>query len=189
MFELVFTMGLFLLPTTEQATIDNKVEAKTTEVAVPEAEYVEKNIDDLFVASIRYKGSYEEMGTYFGKLMEAAGQYINGPSFALYHDQTESDTHDIEICLPIPDTVKLEGVNTRLVKGGRFITFEYTGHYETLASAWEKFFAYITEKKIKTDMPPIRELYIVFNPVAPKENITELQIPIKANKAANKKDM
>jgi len=52
-----------------------------------QSEVTRKTVDDMLIASIRYRGQYEEAGAYFEKLYPAVKDYIVGTAFALYHDQ------------------------------------------------------------------------------------------------------
>lgn len=62
------------------------------------------------IASIRYKGRYDEMGTYIGKLFKAVGGNVSGSVFALYYDETymEEDA-DIEVCVPVKKEINKGG--------------------------------------------------------------------------------
>jgi effector-binding domain-containing protein len=140
-----------------------------------------KTVPDMLVASIRYQGKYEEMGKYIGMLMSSAGSYINDPLFALYYDEGSGEIHDIEVCVPVTDTVKAEGVTTRILKGGTVLSLIHTGTYEKLHESWEKLFKYIEAEKIETGMP-VREVYISWDEKDPSKNITDLLVPLAEKK-------
>ncbi|NLI99352.1 GyrI-like domain-containing protein [bacterium] len=140
-----------------------------------------KIVPDMLVASIRYKGKYEEIGKYIGMLMPVAGPYIEGPMFSLYHDEGSGEIHDIEVCVPVKDSVKAEGVTTQILKAGTMLSMIHTGSYEKLHEAWGKLFKYIEAEKLNIGMP-VREIYISWDEKDPSKNITELQVPLAEKK-------
>lgn len=140
-----------------------------------------KTVVNMLVASIRYQGKYEEMGKYIEMLMPVAGPYIEGPVFSLYYDEGSGEIHDIEVCVPVTDSVKAEGVSTQLLKGGTMLSMIHTGSYEKLHEAWEKLFKYIEAEKLNVGMP-VREIYLSWDEKDPSKNITELQVPLVEKK-------
>lgn len=174
----VMMLGLVLAPQLSAQQLQPGTVATTTLGEIDlEQEVSAKQVGDMLIASIRYEGYYDEMGAVFAKLMAAAGSSIAGNSFCLYHDDTQGDIHDIEVCVPVSDTVRGERITTRLLAGGNFITTIHEGPYETLSQSWSYLMNYIMGEGLETGLP-VREVYLVWDPADPAKNVTELQVPV-----------
>ena len=139
-----------------------------------------KNLEDMLIASIRFKGKYEEVGKYFGKIFKACGFQVKGQPFSLYYDQEykENDA-DIEACVPVKREIKKEGINCRALKGGKAHTLIHKGPYECLGESYKKILDYIADNNLKITSPS-REVYLkgpgmIFKG-NPKKYITEIQM-------------
>lgn len=126
-----------------------------------------KDIPDIKVISIRYKGEYKEMSKYFEKLF-ALGKGVASP-FALYYDKEYSLDADIEVCLPVGD-----GADVKLIKGGKFLSLIYEGNYNDLPKGYRKLDEYRKEHNLVCGIPS-REVYLK----GFKKHITEILIPLK----------
>lgn len=152
-------------------------EVPAAPASVQDKAFETKTVEDMLTASIRYQGAYEDMVSYIPALMSAAGVSIAGPMFSLYHDDGAGDVHDVEVCVPVSDSVTAEGVTTRILEGGRMLSCIYTGPYEKLDEAWGELYRYIQENKLQTGMP-VREIYLAWDEKDPSKNVTELQVPL-----------
>lgn len=118
-----------------------------------------KDMPDQLVASLRYKGRYDEMGTYIGKLFKAAGASANGAPFALYYDETYMEEGaDIEVCLPVKKAIDKKGVTSRTIPGTRCLVTCHRGPYEALSYAYKAMQDALNEKGLKA-VQPTREVY------------------------------
>lgn len=145
-----------------------------------------KDIPQVLVATIRYKGRYDEFGKYAGKLFKQCTRYINGKPFSLYHDKDyKEEGADIEICVPVKQAVNKEDVTSRTLPAVNAITLIHKGPYETLGTSYKKIMDYVNNHNIELDTPT-REHYIKGPGMIlrgnPKKYITEIQVVPKNTK-------
>lgn len=161
-------------------------QTETTEgiqVQSPTHEITIKEIPDILMASIRFKGRYQEVGNYFKKLFRRCARYVNGTPFALYYDnEYKEEDADIEACVPVKVAIYAEEIGSRVLKGGKVISLIHKGPYETFGESYKKLIDYKNENNIKTGSPS-REIYIkgpgLIIPRSPKKFITEIQVPVE----------
>lgn len=123
-------------------------------------EIVEKQVEDMLIAGIRYKGKYGDCGKYFRWIGRKMGRWICGKPFNLYYDpQYKEIDADIESCFPIRRSQQVEGISVRTLPGSRCISLVHIGPYEQLGRSYEALSAYIQENGCQTDQP-IREIYL-----------------------------
>ncbi|MBN2378960.1 GyrI-like domain-containing protein [candidate division WOR-3 bacterium] len=142
----------------------------------------EKTVEDMLIAGIRYRGQFEETPTYFLKLFAHAGSYITGPPFALYYDAGTEEGFDIEVCVPVSDTVETTEIKTRLYEGGELLSAFHYGDGETLygqnlSKAWDRLFEYVGMNDLKVTAP-IREIHLEWNMIDSPQDVIEMQIPL-----------
>jgi len=146
-------------------------------------EVEEKEIASVLVASIRWKGPYEECGKRFSQLFKAMGRFVCGKPLCLYYDEgvREGDA-DIESCVPIRKGKEREGITVRMLEGGRFVSLLHKGPYSALGRSYERIIDYMKEKGHEVEAP-CRELYhkgpgMIFKG-NPKNYLTEILFQIK----------
>lgn len=123
-------------------------------------EIVVKNVTDIFIASIRFKGTYSDVGLHIGKLFKYCGRFAAGKPFSLYYDREyKEDDADIEICLPISREINKDEVKSRVLKGGQVISVIHQGPYETIGQSYKVVLDYVNKNGIKTSLPS-REIYL-----------------------------
>jgi DNA-binding transcriptional MerR regulator len=165
--------------------IDRLIRAEKEAKAMAQAsQFVveEKWVEPLFVASVRWKGTYDETGKAFGKLGKHAGRYTCGPAMNLYYDSEykEADA-DVESCFPIQDKAEIKGVEVRTLPGGRCVSLVHQGPYEQMGRSYEKIMQYVKSNRLKTHVPS-REIYLkgpgmIFKG-NPHKYLTEIQMLI-----------
>ncbi len=143
-----------------------------------------KQIPEITIASIRYKGRYDQMGDYIGKLFKAVGGNGNGAPFALYYDgEFQEDQADIEVAVPVKKPVNKDGVTTRTLPAVKVVSLCHVGAYHTLSHSYKQLTDYIAIENLETALPS-REHYLKGPGMLLKGNEdkyrTELQIPIKS---------
>lgn len=145
-------------------------------------EIIIKDLPDIIIAGIRFKGKYDEVGKYIGKLIKHCSRYIKGKNFSLYYEgEYKEDDADIETCFEVRNEVTIEDINSRQLKGGKAITIIHNGAYENIGESYKKIINFINSSNIKTELP-IREKHIkgpgmIFRG-NPKNYLTEIQIMI-----------
>ena len=146
-------------------------------------EIVEKDLDDMIIAGIRFKGRYDEVGKRYALIFRAAGRSAAGNALTLYYDgEYREDGADIEPCVPLSKSVRADGVDCRVLRGGRAVTLVHKGPYETLGMSYEKLFHYIAAKKLKP-LLPTRTVYLKGPGMIlrgnPEKYLTEIQVLVE----------
>jgi len=142
-------------------------------------EVEEKSVHDLLIASIRWKGRYDQSGSYFGKLYKAMGRHVSGKGMGLYHDDgyREEDA-DIETCVPIRKGKEADGITIRKLPGGRCMSLMHKGPYTDIGRSYARLIDYAKENGYAVNAPS-REIYVkgpgMFFKGNPKNYLTEIQ--------------
>lgn len=141
------------------------------------------NIANKLVASVRYKGRYDEMGKYIGVLYKyVKGKGISEP-FALYYDETyKEENADIEVCVEVKAPINKGEVKTREIIGGDFASVKHIGPYDTIGDGYKAVADYMTEHKLEANVPS-REIYLkgpgMLFKGNPNKYETQILFPIK----------
>ena len=146
-------------------------------------EIIIKDIPNILIATIRFKGKYSEVGPYFAKLMRTCGRYCNGAPFCLYYDAEYKDDHaDIEAGVPVRQAVNNAEISSRTLPGGKILTKIHQGPYETIGESYKVMIDYLNSTQTKTVLPH-REIYLkgpgLILPRSPKKFVTEIQMMIE----------
>lgn len=142
-----------------QGSIQTHLDQEDKFMREREYDFEIKEIPEQLVVSLRYKGRYDEMGTYIGKLFKAAGASASGHVFALYYDESYmEDGADIEVCLPVKKAIDKKGVTSRIIPGSRCLVTRHIGPYEALNYAYKAMQDALNEKGLKA-IQPTREVY------------------------------
>jgi DNA-binding transcriptional MerR regulator len=141
-----------------------------------------KDIPAIKVASIRYKGKYNDCGKYIGTIYKAIKGNTNGEPFNCYYDGEFKEDADIETCVPTSKLVCDSVITTKELPLIRAISTMHNGSYESLNMAYKALFDYAKEKNINC-LTPSREIYLkgpgmIFKG-NPNNYITEVIIPIE----------
>ena len=84
---------------------------ETEAMTKSDVEIQEKLVDSQWVAGIRMKGRYSEMGPVFGRLGKRVGRYIAGKPLCLYYDgEYREEDADFEPCCPLRTKGDVDGV-------------------------------------------------------------------------------
>lgn len=161
----------------EVAKLKEDVIMKSTEVIQI------KEVEAITIASLRYLGRYDELGTYLGKLFKAIGMNAAGTPFALYHDgEYKEEGADIEVAVPVKKPVNHDGVTTRTLEGGKHACLVHVGPYSTLHQSYKQLADYLATQGL-VGATPSREHYLKGPGMLLKGNEekyrTEIQIPLK----------
>lgn len=140
----------------------------------------EKDLPSLTILGIRYRGRYDACGEKFGTLYKAAGRYVTGAPFCLYHTlEYEEEDADIEACVALRKAVTVPGAECRVLPGGKGVSIVYRGPYEGIGEAYKALFDYLDGKGLRARTPS-REIYLkgpgMILPRSPKKYVTEIQV-------------
>jgi effector-binding domain-containing protein len=168
--------------------IDSIVNEERKAIAVSQDkinEIVEKNVPDLRIAGIRWKGRYADTGKYFGRLAKHLYRHLAGKPFNMYYDEGfKEEDADVETCYPVREDKEItapEDISIRTLPGGKVVSILHKGPYDQLGRSYEKITLYLKQKNYRVTAPP-REIYIkgpgfLFKG-NPKNYLTEIQFPI-----------
>ncbi len=144
---------------------------------------IEREIDSILVAGLRWKGRYSDVGGAFQKLGKLVGRYIRGKPMNLYYDgDYREEDADIETCYPVQNKVKQsEAFILHQLQGGKCVCLVHKGPYDLLSRSYSKIMEYMQERKYQA-LLPTREVYLkgpgmIFRG-NPKNYLTEIQIMI-----------
>lgn len=90
-----------------------------------------QNLNDFKVIYEKYIGDYSEIGVYWYSFMERYKNYIKADTLLIeksYNDPsiTELDKCIYDLCITAHEEVDLE--NVKIIKGGKFAVYEYSGY-------------------------------------------------------------
>jgi len=172
----------------DYTSIRDRIEAFIRlESTVPEpvGDVTIKNVPDMFIASIRYKGQYSDIDQHLTRLYGIFGTVTNGPPFCLYHDEHHADENmNIECCLPITRKMPAAGINFYILTGTPMISIMHEGDYANIWMAYQKVVDYLNKKDLPI-RPPSREIYLrgkgKILPGDPENYLTEIQFQFDEN--------
>lgn len=141
-----------------------------------------REIPPLLVASLRYRGSYEEMGNYIPRLYKAVKGNAAGVPFNCYYDDSYQENADIEICIPIRKKITDDQINFRELMAFRGISATHRGPYKELSRAYKAIFDFAEQNRYRC-ITPSREVYIkgpgfIFKG-NPNNYVTEILVPFE----------
>ncbi len=146
-------------------------------------EVEERKVETVLVASIRWKGRYDECGERFSRLYKAMGRHACGkPMNLLYDEGYKENDADIETCIPVRKGKEVGDISVRKLEGGRCASLIHKGPYDDFGRTYELISAYLEDKGYEV-VAPCREIYIkgpgmIFKG-NPKNYLTEIQFMIK----------
>jgi DNA-binding transcriptional MerR regulator len=160
--ELIRSIDHFLQPKTEACGNDYEIEAT--------------ELDAVDIASVRFKGAYENISAYFEALNKEIGGNAQGTPFCCFYDAGIAEVADIEVCVPV------KGAARRL-PGAKALRTVHVGSYGTLNLGYKALVDYAYDRGIQFSSPS-REIYVK-GPGAlfagnPNKYVTQIAIPIKS---------
>ncbi len=128
-----------------------------------------------------------------GKIMEALDQYIKtreikvtGPVIWMY-DHIGDGMVKLKAGVPVQGVTRAgKGFSVRQQKAWACMSTPYTGSMKKIPKAWDEFTEAIREQGL-TPMNINREVYLKWIGFDSKENLTELQVAVKAKRASSGK--
>jgi DNA-binding transcriptional MerR regulator len=142
-------------------------------------------LEETRVASIRFKGRYDQIGPYFGRLFKLYGRFAAGAPLALYHDpEFKAEDADIEACVPLragASVTAREGAEIKVLPAVKAVQLAYRGGYDGIGQGYERAFAFLAAQGAAAAVPS-REVYLkgpgMILPRSPKKFLTLIQIPV-----------
>ncbi len=119
-----------------------------------------ERFEDVLVLGLRVRARYREMGRVIGEIFRRAGRHAAGGPFCLYYEMEYTDEDaDYEVCVPARQRTGIEGLDCRILPGGRAAVVTHHGPYETIGRSYAKLFAFMREKNLRPELP-FREIYM-----------------------------
>jgi DNA-binding transcriptional MerR regulator len=161
--------------------IQREQEAKTM---LEEGDFAvgEKELEEVEVAGMRWKGRYADTGKALQQLARLAGRHIRGKPMNLYYDaEYKEEDADIESCYPVAGMKQSGALALHRLPAGRCAYLVHKGPYDQLGRSYAKIMDYVQKRNYET-LSPVREVYIkgpgmIFRG-NPKRYLTEIQIMI-----------
>lgn len=141
-----------------------------------------KEIPSVKVASIRFQGSYSDVGKYIGTIYKEVMGNAAGAPFNCYYDECYQEIADIELCVPIKKSITAKSTTVKQLPPISAICTTHVGSYETLNLAYKALLDYTKANSIECDLPS-REIYqkgpgSIFKG-NPDKYVTDIMFPIK----------
>ncbi len=143
----------------------------------------EKEVPDMLVAGLRWKGRYDETGRTIQQVGKLAGRYIRGKPLNLYYDgEYKDEGADIESCFPVGEMTGAGALSVHRLPGGRCAYLIHKGPYDQLGRSYARLMEYLQKRGYEAAVP-IREVYLkgpgmIFRG-NPRNYLTEIQIMIE----------
>jgi effector-binding domain-containing protein len=146
-----------------------------------------KEVEEIFVVWVRTQTSIAQMGPTMGRVFGEIFRYLGpkgitptGPPVAVYYSCPGSATMDLEVCVPVPESVTGEGnVKTKTLSGGSMASLIYVGPYRNIGPSYSALTQWIEKNGYRQTGPP-REVYLKGpdSTSDPREYRTEILQPI-----------
>ncbi|QGU96337.1 MerR family transcriptional regulator [Clostridium bovifaecis] len=155
---------------------------KNVEVNSMNYEFQVRNIAAIKVISVRFKGSYCDIGKYIKLLYKSAKNHAAGAPMNLYYDDEYKENADIELCIPVSGLISRGDIVVKKLPQINALCTTHIGSYETINLAYKSIIDYANEKGLIMNLPS-REVYrkgpgMIFKG-NPEKYVTEIIIPIK----------
>lgn len=153
----------------------------------PEFTVVKKYVMPVMVASVRFRGQYEEISGVYEKLDQQIKGAANGKGFSLYYEQNYETGHDTEICIPVSKAVEGASIEykgsqipvvTKILEGGYFLSVVHQGTPDTLGNVWAQMEEYAKNTGVEI-LSPSREIYVQEDLKDYRKQVTEIQLQLK----------
>ncbi len=148
-----------------------------------------KFLPDIHLAYIRHLGSYDKVAGSFQRLMLWAASHLvlklKPVTLGIVHDNpdlTDEEKTRFDACVLVNKEIKPQGeIGYRMVEGGKFAVFRYTGAYENFYTVYDYIYnVCLFEKAWELADKPALEWYIKSPPFYKPENyVTDFYVPIK----------
>jgi effector-binding domain-containing protein len=125
----------------------------------PELEVTAKEVDDILIAAISFRGQYGEIPKYFDKLHRQVKPHISGSALCLFHGGVP-EGHHLEVCYPVSKTVDTEVVTSRILQGGEMLAARHSGPCDSSSAVWQDFSTYLRQHNIELAEDPPRLVYL-----------------------------
>lgn len=142
-----------------------------------------KQLGEIEILSVRYKGSYDEFGKYIGPIYKEGGRWAVGAPMNLYHEiEYKENGADIESCIVVKEKVKTKTMESKTLPSQKVVSIIHKGPYENLGDSYKQVLDFIASEGLNA-ITPSREIYVkgpgmIFRG-NPKKYITEIQIPVE----------
>lgn len=166
-----------------------------TNKAIPIQSYeiAVKEVAAVSVASIRFKGQYYDLDKYVPMLYKAVKGLNSGRHFNIYYDEDCMEEADIELCVPIRQSISnLDSrVTQKKLPALKALSTVHIGAYEHLKYAYKALFDYAALHNLDL-LTPSREIYIhgpgMLFKGNPNSYQTEILIPYSITESEKKNE-
>lgn len=142
-----------------EKTLERMIVAERRALAAERAGLEMKDVPAQLVATLRFRGHYDETGPALGRLLRAFARVASGPPFNLYYDlEWREDDADIECCVPVRERREVTGIAVRTLPAARVASVVHRGAYSDLGRSYARLFQAVAVQHLQP-VAPIREIY------------------------------
>ncbi|TGA96270.1 MerR family transcriptional regulator [Sporolactobacillus shoreae] len=171
----------------EQALVEEISQSTAPKKAIAAShdyQIVIRTIEPMTVASMRYQGSYSDIGDYICRIYDVLKDNVKGQPICCYYDPDYSEIADIEVCVPIIRPVSARDLVIRELPAIKAICTTHKGPYEHLNQAYKAMIDYAIRENLLCGIPS-RTVFLkgpgrIFTG-NPNHFITEVMIPINGD--------
>ena len=125
---------------------------------------VHKQIEEILVASKRIHGKYADIPNTLIQIQKTCGNKVAGPPIIVHHWLVQDGNgHDMDICIPISESIDSDIVDTRVLESCEAMTMVHRGSYENIQETYRE----VTKETYAHGLPIAesgREVILNFNP-------------------------
>jgi len=136
---------------------------------------VHKWLEETLVAYMRIHGNFEDIAHTIEIIKKTIGTKINGDPIVVHHWLVQDkDGHDMDVCIPISETINQDEVKTMTLESCEAMTMVHRGSYDTINETYRQ----ITKETYSHGLPIAesgREVLLNFDIEEPEKNIIEVQ--------------
>jgi len=139
-------------------------------MALKELGIKHKKIDEIFVAYNNFRGEISDIPTQMDALYQNIRAYTTGSGIAVIDYGVYSDGKDIDVCFPIKESTKIQGINTKYLKNIEVLSLIHLGEDNKLGQSFQILSNY-TQEHVILGTAWLRLVYHRYNQKSPKDHI------------------
>ncbi len=125
---------------------------------------ITRQIGDMPVAGIRFRGDYDEVPRRLAQLRGRIAPFVTGPGMLLHYffDQSVAPGQDLEVCYPVSQPVEEGELKSHMLEGGQMLCATHRGPLGvrgepgSITDAWRAIFGHVRQHSVIVDSVPRR---------------------------------
>ncbi len=145
------------------------------------AQIAHRQLEDILVASVRFRGRAEDIAPMFDQLRAIVGPHAAGPRLVIYHDLNPAAGDDLEVCIPVDTALDVPGITCRTLPGGPWLCITHVGPLHEMSDTWQVLRGYVRDHCVSIAEDPAREVFVE-GPETHGDDasryVSEIQVPL-----------